>query len=628
MATAKKKTDAATRSVVKTPASQRSAYGGAVWTLASIAEAIVPWGNDPAARDVQLRSFWPTENFLSSAIYAVQSRNACFSWKVQGEDEQLVAMYQDIVLNANNGVGGWQDFVFRAWEDWLTQDNGFFVEIVRAEDKPDSPCIGINNLDAARCIRTGVRDWPVLYYDRDNALHRLAPWQVYFRSDQPSNVETMNGVGHCAVTRVLREAEKERDIQVRERERMSAADPKSLYLIGNVATKLLEAALTTHKQMQLEKGFVRYVKSAVMGVIDPTAPPTVQKIDFAANPEGYDIDKDLRWYITALALAIGCDYQDLAPLASGSLGSSQQSQILHLKSQGKGPALFMKTISHMMNFGGILPKGLVEWTWDEQDIQADTEEANLELVEANTYNVLVGAKVFTPGGVRQMMLDDGRITQEQFNLMEKQAQEEAAQAQRQQSFEQQMRQTEVTARAQQFGGGAGAGQTLRDDAPTEGKAIGEKGGQGSGNFAHAGRPGEIGGSAPGAGYSSERSERAKASHKPATREVQAKGDANQKHLANKLDGVETADNAPFDVIVGDRDAVEVKTIVRGKNDKITMHPESRLRKERAARANRYRSHTVVFDDRDGSIYYKKGVGSFRLKNMEKVSIDELEGKFR
>lgn len=154
----------------------------------------------------------------------------------------------------------------------------------------------------------------------------------------------------------------------------------------------------------------------------------------------------------------------------------------------------------------------------------------------------------------------------------------------------------------------------------------EKGGPGSGNIGHEGRPGEVGGSAPG-GEVSERIQRARESYKPCTREIRQEGTDNQTRLAKAIKGIETLGNKPFDVILG-KNFIEVKTIVRGTNDKITMHPESLARKEKEVKEANGKAHTVVFDNRVGKIYYKEGLGSFRLKNMEEVSIKEVKGKFK
>lgn len=156
------------------------------------------------------------------------------------------------------------------------------------------------------------------------------------------------------------------------------------------------------------------------------------------------------------------------------------------------------------------------------------------------------------------------------------------------------------------------------------------GGAGSGHWGHAGRPGEVGGSsdegAP-APKESTRSSRAKATYKPADLSAQREAHRNEASLARSLRGKRTKDNEAFDVIVG-KTAIEVKTIVKSDNDKITMHRESLARKVAYAKEHGLQTCTVVFDKRSGSTYFKEGVGSFRLSTMTKIGdIGELKEKF-
>jgi hypothetical protein len=116
--------------------------------------------------------------------------------------------------------------------------------------------------------------------------------------------------------------------------------------------------------------------------------------------------------------------------------------------------------------------------------------------------------------------------------------------------------------------------------------------------------------------SKSRSERALASYNPSNRAKQIQAENNEKALANALGGAtHIGDNQPFDVIVAHaRVAFEVKTIIAGKKDAITMHKESRLRKEKAKKTMKLKGlYTVIFDDRNNKIYYAEGVKSFRLK---------------
>lgn len=401
------------RSVVQTPTYEEGAYGGLFLTLGSIADDTPQWGADVQALDWYLRALWPSEPILASAIYTVVTRNAAFNYRLTGSPRS-VDQCQEMFHRANNGKG-WLDFIVKWATDYLTQNNGAHVELVRLTDSPTSPVIGFNHLDSCRCRRTGVPDWPIVYTDRLGIDHKLKSYQVYSVADMPSPIETMNGVGMCAVTRLIRECKRIKDIAIREREHVQAADPNVIYLLGNVARLEMDKALKEHKAAQNERGFVRYIKPLILPTLDPKAAASMAKLELSSLRENYSKEEDMKWYIVLLAMALGCDYQDFAPLPGGGLGTSNQSQTLHQKSRGKGSAMFQKTIEHMINFSGMLPRN-VEYSYDEQDVQADLEQAQLELTEAQTIQIYISSGVLTVPAARQILLDRG-YTSEQVHKM-------------------------------------------------------------------------------------------------------------------------------------------------------------------------------------------------------------------
>ncbi|CAB4190416.1 hypothetical protein UFOVP1196_57 [uncultured Caudovirales phage] len=127
-----------------------------------------------------------------------------------------------------------------------------------------------------------------------------------------------------------------------------------------------------------------------------------------------------------------------------------------------------------------------------------------------------------------------------------------------------------------------------------------------------------------------KADRAKASYKPSTKAKQQWAEANEIKIAKMVGGKQTDNNKPMDVIVtvGRKTyGIEVKTMVDNGNDKITMHPASRLRKEAWGVEHKSSIQTVVIDDRKAfgsanfsghQLYFREGVGAFRLKGMTKV----------
>jgi len=128
----------------------------------------------------------------------------------------------------------------------------------------------------------------------------------------------------------------------------------------------------------------------------------------------------------------------------------------------------------------------------------------------------------------------------------------------------------------------------------------------------------------------DKAERAKASYVMVTPEKYQKSKQWERKVAETLKGQSFADNQAFDILSG-KIAIELKVLDAGKNDKITMHPESLARKVKEAKKSGLETATVAVDTRGGKtqIYFKEGLGSFRLGSMEKIkSLDELRKRIK
>ncbi|MGA2035864.1 MAG: phage portal protein [Thermoguttaceae bacterium] len=158
------------------------------------------------------------------------------------------------------------------------------------------------------------------------------------------------------------------------------------------------------------------------------------------------------------------------------------------------------------------------------------------------------------------------------------------------------------------------------------------------------RGGPGSGPRPGQGRKA-RAEKAKAAYKPASKEKQNQGDRRQREVAAIIGHQVSSDNKPMDVLgtdgKGRNTAVEVKTLCDQANDKLTMHPDSKERKEAWGKQNKAALYTVAVDDRDtfnggahkdaysgNRFYLKQGVGSFRVSAMTPVSKTEMRAVVR
>jgi SPP1 gp7 family putative phage head morphogenesis protein len=161
---------------------------------------------------------------------------------------------------------------------------------------------------------------------------------------------------------------------------------------------------------------MRFIIPLIIGSIDPSATVSLETIDLKTLPESFNLDDSMRWYINQLALGFGVDYQDFAPLPGRGIGSSTEALVLHMKSRGKGPGFWMKLLEYTFNFHGLIPQN-VTFSYDEQDVEADLEEAELEKIQSDSIKAYVDTGVLDPQAGRQILLDNGTISEETFDRL-------------------------------------------------------------------------------------------------------------------------------------------------------------------------------------------------------------------
>jgi hypothetical protein len=393
------------------------AQNGGIWQLftsfAKAADGITPWGQNPLKRDQELREFYKSESWLASTVSSLAARNGAFSWTLEGPP-RTCGQWQDRLHQSNFGKG-WVHLMQQVSIDLMTVDNGAFAEVIRQGQSMNAPVLGLAHLDAGRCQRTGNLEYPVVYRDRENNEHKLAAYQVIDFTDCPSTEETMNGVGLCAVSRALTYAQILRDVAIYHLEKISGRNPAALHIVGGVNTQQITDVLTKAAQNADDKMQLRWQLPAVMGTIDPTAKVDIATILLKALPDGFSMEEWMKWFIALMALAFGCEYQDLAPLPGGGLGTSQQSTVLHMKAKGKGPELFRKLIEHKLNFY-VLPEN-VTFKFTEEDFEAQQVQAGVRKTRAETRAARIASGEITPEVARQIAQDEGDLKPEYLDMM-------------------------------------------------------------------------------------------------------------------------------------------------------------------------------------------------------------------
>lgn len=415
--------DAIARSVQEFPKPMEAPGGGSfvfTWNIASAADSVIPWGRNVMARDRQLRDFWPSESYLAGAVANVGFRNATLDWEIQGASDRVEQAVTDILLSALAGDSfGWVPFMLKFSEDLYSQDNGAFIELIRdpgtdansrfKEDR--APVLGIGHLDSNKCMRTGNPEYPVIYTDRKVQEHKLAWYEVIPFSDYPSSIETMNGVGFSSVSRALRIAQIARSILIFKDEKISGRHYKQIHFVSGVSRQDIRDELTRGQEEANNSGLLRFLMPAVLASLDPEKPVSTATIDLAALPDGFNFDEDMRWYISGLALDFGVDYQEFAPLASGNIGSSAQSIILHRKATRKGPGVFMRTLSDSFKAYGVMPRG-TSMRFTDKDEQEELEKQEVRTKAIEEMAIAIRSYAMTPEAAARSMVRRGIWTEE------------------------------------------------------------------------------------------------------------------------------------------------------------------------------------------------------------------------
>lgn len=405
-----------TRVIEEPPAGQIPGLGvgNLVISVASAADAITSWGHGVIHRDKQLREFWPTEPYFSSALFTTVAQYAAFNWSLKGPPRS-VNLSQEMLSNCQLGQG-WESMIIRFLIDYFTQDNGAFLEIVRADNDPRSPVVALNHLDAARCERTGRHKEPVIYTDDNGGRHYLAWYNVLAMSEFPSPIETAYGVGYCALTRILRSTQIMRDVGIVKNEKASGRFTRQVHLVSGVQTRIIEDAMTQKQAASEAAGFLRYIQPLIVASLDPTSRVSKETIDLASVPDDWDDLKSQQAYITLVAMAFGSDYQNYAPLPGGGLGSASQSKVLNMKSRGKGPGLFMKRIERVFNYHGILPR-TVTFHFGDQDVAQQMELTELRRSRALEREIRIRSGEITTEVARQIAVDEGDLDERYLVMM-------------------------------------------------------------------------------------------------------------------------------------------------------------------------------------------------------------------
>jgi len=392
--------------------------------MAGTSEVLSPWWS--SYRDRQLRDFWKKVDPLFGAVYALTSKIATIPFKIIPKDysvrthQEQSEKFDDMIQFGTEFGAGWTVFISKWIEDLLTQDNGAFAEILGDGD-PTGPIqgmpYGFNHLDAARCNRTSNPEFPVIYDDKEK-LYRLHYTRVAFNSIQPSPMVEMNNVGFCAISKCLNVAQSLLDVMVYKQEKLGSRPTRSILLgKGGLDADTIAEAFAMAGEVMDNRVLSRYSQSVVLG--DASHPEaSLDIIDLASIPDGFDYQNDMMIGMALISLAFGVDARELFPMMG--VGATRADALVqHLKARTKGIGHILDIVEKTFS-PKVLPPSL-EWVFDYSDDAQDRQVAEIRKIRSEKHVLDLNSEIVDERTAREQMLQDGDLTEEQFERLELQS---------------------------------------------------------------------------------------------------------------------------------------------------------------------------------------------------------------
>jgi hypothetical protein len=384
--------------------------------------SMYPWWSP--ARDVQLANFWKQVDYLSGAIYTMESKMSAIPVRVQARDQSIKEHVREaedeterLLIGAEFGAG-WSAFYEKAVEALVTQDNGFFAEIIGA-GRPDGPIIGrpitVRTLDPSACQRTGDPIYPVVYRDQNGKLYKLHFTRVMFKAQMESTIASMYGVGFSAISRAINTSQSLLDILIYKQEKLGSRPRRGAIVTGGgLDPEDVTNAFKQIESIEDSQGLSRYSKIAVIG--DSSLPDAkLELTDLSSLPDGFNERDNVELGMAVISMALGMDARELFP-AIESGATRADALIQHLKQRGKGPGQIIQMTELMFN-AKYLPPHLM-MVFDFQDDEEDRQSADTKEVRSRRWATSIKSGTMDNHTARAQMVEVGDLERGQYERLE------------------------------------------------------------------------------------------------------------------------------------------------------------------------------------------------------------------
>lgn len=389
------------------------------------------------ARDFELSRFWMNIDHVSSAFSMFVAKSASIPLKIVPRDPSIKAHRREaeylnaIIIEGSDFGKGWHNSLApHLIMSLITQDNGMFCEVIGDGPKDaerQGPLLGLAYLDPQRCQRTSNAVYPVIYQDIGGERYRLHHSRVMYTSSMPSYNVRLNGVGFCALSRMINTAQHLLDLSTTEQEELGSR-PKRRLIIGQqgiTAQEIVNAFNLADTQMDSE-GLSRYSKSVVIGAsTKPTAnnPIVLDIKDLTSVVQGDDKERSITLGMFLIALALNIPPRWLWP-ATSTGATKADAMFQHIAGMGGGIGYLLQMFTQLLGGGPLsdmLKKPVpsrFKVIFDFQDDEQDRQRSEIQKLRAEVWQMNLINGVIDVRTAREEALEAGDITEQQFEQME------------------------------------------------------------------------------------------------------------------------------------------------------------------------------------------------------------------
>lgn len=365
------------------------------------------------ARDVWLRKLLHNDSMISGIVYGECARVKNMPYKLESSkenqaSERRISKYQDMLDLCQFGQGIRQ-FMHKFTLDYLTQDNGVFVELIgkggdrkteRYLDKADIQSFAL--LDAGQMWRTYDPEYPAIYVNPFTGEHHIMHYtRLFFTANFEQNFELARGIGICALSRAYEAARLilATNTYIYEKVTGQSAD---IGFVKGMTTKQLSNALYAANEADLAKGTLVWKGINLIGQQNLGAggvEPGIEIVSLKGLPDGFNRRDETEVTVAIIANAFGVDVREI--WRANSTGETKaDAEIQDEKSQGKGRADAMQILEDFLSKRVFSDD--ISFLFDKQNDKADERQALISQARANT---------------RQTQLASGEINLEESRIM-------------------------------------------------------------------------------------------------------------------------------------------------------------------------------------------------------------------